>query len=116
MNLSYQVTQEELRDYFSKYGEIEEIEIPFRKHGKGVPLGIGFIRFASSESAIQAFAELDKTYFQGRKLHIKPAERKPVVPEITSEYPPDHPEYKYQQQQMQEQEESKKERVVPVAI
>lgn len=42
-----------------------------------MPLGIGFVRFVTAESAISAFAELDKTYYQGRKLHIKPAERKP---------------------------------------
>ena len=63
MNLSYQVTKEEVQELFGKYGEIVDIEIPFRKHGKGVPLGIGFVRFAASEAAIQAFAELDKTYF-----------------------------------------------------
>ena len=103
MNLSYQVTKEELQELFGKYGEIVDIEIPFRKHGKGVPLGIGFVRFSASESAIQAFAELDKTYFQGRKLHIKPAERKPPPPpEQPSEYPPDHPEYKYQHEGAEE--------------
>jgi len=63
MNLSYQVTKEEVQELFGKYGEILDIEIPFRKHGKGVPLGIGFVRFATSEAAIQAFAELDKTIF-----------------------------------------------------
>ena len=63
MNLSYQVTKEEVEALFGKYGEIVDIEIPFRKHGKGVPLGIGFVRFTTSEAAIQAFAELDKTYF-----------------------------------------------------
>lgn len=104
MNLSYQVTKEELQELFGKYGEIVDIEIPFRKHGKGVPLGIGFVRYVSEESAISAFAELDKTYFQGRKLHIKPAEKKPVQ-EANEQgtttfdgqrvYAPDHPEYKY---------------------
>ena len=63
MNLSYQVTKEELTELFEKHGEIEDIEIPFRKHGKGVALGIGFVRFATSESAISAFATHDKTYF-----------------------------------------------------
>ena len=80
MNLSYQVTKEEVEALFGKYGEIVDVEIPFRKHGKGVPLGLGFVRFTTSEGAIQAFAELDKTYFQGRKLHIKPAEKKPPPP------------------------------------
>ena len=101
MNLSYQVTKEELQELFGKYGEIDDIEIPFRKHGKGVPLGIGFVKFATSESAISAFAELDKTYFQGRKIHIKPSEKKPPpVEQQPNMYPPDHPEYKYQQAEL----------------
>jgi len=52
MNLSFTVTKEELQELFGKYGEIVDIEIPFRKGGRGTPLGIGFIRFAESESAI----------------------------------------------------------------
>ena len=75
------MTKEELQELFGKYGEIVDIEIPFRKHGRGVPLGIGFVRYVTSEAAISAFASLDQTYFQGRKLHIKPAERKPPAPE-----------------------------------
>lgn len=63
MNLSYQVTKDELQEAFGKFGKIIDIEIPFRKKGKGVPLGIGFIRFETSEAAISAFAEMDKTYF-----------------------------------------------------
>lgn len=81
MNLSYSVTKEELQDLFGKYGEINDIEIPFRKGGRGVPLGLGYIRFQEAEAAIQAFAEKDQTYFQGRKIHIKPAEKKPPKPE-----------------------------------
>ena len=42
-----------------------------------MPLGLGFVRYETAEAAISAFAELDKSYFQGRKLHIKPAEKKP---------------------------------------
>ena len=63
MNLSYTVTKEEIQELFGKYGQIDDVEIPFRKGGRGTPLGIGFVRFAESESAIQAFAELDKQYF-----------------------------------------------------
>jgi len=63
MNLSYTVTKEELQELFGKYGEIADIEIPFRKGGHGAPLGIGFVRFQESEFAIQAFAELDKSYY-----------------------------------------------------
>ena len=82
MNLSYTVTKEELQALFGKYGEIQDIEIPFRKGGRGTLLGIGFVRFAEQEAAIQAFAELDKSYFQGRKIHIKPCEKKPPKPDL----------------------------------
>jgi RNA recognition motif-containing protein len=57
------VTKEELSDAFGKFGKIIDIEIPFRKKGKGVPLGIGFIRYKTSEAAISAYAEMDKTFF-----------------------------------------------------
>ena len=95
------MTKEELQELFGKYGEVVDIEIPFRKYGKGVPLGIGFVRYEAEESAISAFAELDKSYFQGRKLHIKPAEKKPPKPDEPTTFdgqivfPPDHPEYKF---------------------
>lgn len=52
MNLSYTVTKEELQDLFGKYGQVDDIEIPFRKGGRGTPLGLGFVRYAESESAI----------------------------------------------------------------
>lgn len=52
MNLSYTVTKDELQDLFGKYGKIDDIEIPFRKGGRGTPLGFGFIKFEESEHAI----------------------------------------------------------------
>lgn len=73
-----------MRDLFGKYGTVLDIETPQRWHGKWVPLGIGLIRFETEEAAISAYASLDKSYFQGRKLHIKPAEKKKVKPVDTS--------------------------------
>lgn len=63
MNLSYVVTHDELKSLFGKFGEIENIEIPFRKGGKGTTLGISYVKFKETEGAITAFATLDKTYF-----------------------------------------------------
>jgi RNA recognition motif-containing protein len=57
------VTKDELNEAFGKFGKIVDVEIPFRKKGKGVPLGIGFIRYETSEAAISAYAEMDKTFF-----------------------------------------------------
>ena len=81
MNLSYQANKEELTEVFAKFGSITDIEFPFRKNGKGMPLGIGFISFDTSEAKISAFTEMEKKFFQGRKLFIKPAEKKPPAPE-----------------------------------
>jgi multiple RNA-binding domain-containing protein 1 len=63
MNLSYEVTHDELKGLFGKFGEIENIEIPFRKGGKGTTLGISYVKFKETEGCITAFATLDKTYF-----------------------------------------------------
>ena len=60
MNLAYEVTQDELRELFGKYGEIDKVEIPLRKGGRGQPLGIAYITFMETEGAISCFAELDK--------------------------------------------------------
>jgi multiple RNA-binding domain-containing protein 1 len=77
MNLSYKVTHDELRDHFEKFGPVEHIEIPLRKGGKGQAAGFAYVSFKETEAAISAFAQNDKTYFQGRKIHIFPSQRKP---------------------------------------
>lgn len=71
MNLPFQITHDELRAVFEKNGPVQDIEIPVRRGGVG--FGFAFIRYENVESAVAAFANLDKTYFQGRKLHILPA-------------------------------------------
>lgn len=93
MNLPFTISHEELRELFSRFGEIEDTEIPLRRGGTG--FGFAFIRFATIEAAVSAYAELDKIYFQGRKLHILPAQKKPpkpVEPEIIpTEGPKENP-------------------------
>lgn len=61
MNLPFTITHDELRELFQKYGEVEDIEIPLRRGGTG--FGFAFVRFATIEGAIGAFAALDKTFF-----------------------------------------------------
>lgn len=78
MNLPFTISHEDLRETFEKYGEIEEVEVPLRKGGTG--FGFAFIRFTTEEAAVTAFASLDKKFYQGRKLHILPAQKKPPKP------------------------------------
>ena len=83
MNLPFGITHEELRELFTPFGDIEEVEIPLRRGGTGY--GFAFVRFKTVEATVSAFAKLDKTYFQGRKLHILPAQKKPRPVEVIRE-------------------------------
>lgn len=78
MNLPFSITDLDIREYFGKYGEIEEISIPLKAGGVGT--GFCFIRFTEPESAVNAFANLDKKIFQGRILTILPASKKKEKP------------------------------------
>lgn len=53
-NLNYQVTEAQLKELFSEFGEIEELRIPFdSKRSKSK--GLGIIDFRADESADKAF-------------------------------------------------------------
>lgn len=74
-NLSFQTTESELKELFSKFGAVIECHIPIDDHKKRK--GYAFIRFSSKESANKAKEELDKTDFQGRLIHVLPAKKAP---------------------------------------
>lgn len=83
MNLPFKIAEEELRTYFGRYGEIDEISIPLRKGGIGT--GFAFVRFMEPEAAVNAYANLDKKIFQGRILTILPASKKKEKPKTEEE-------------------------------
>jgi RNA recognition motif-containing protein len=74
-NLSYSVTNKDLEDLFSEYGEIKDIKII---EGKG----FGFVEMSSQSEAESAKDALDGTEFMGRSLRVdearppKPRERR----------------------------------------
>jgi len=57
------VTHEEVKELFTPFGEVQGVEIPLRKGGKGMALGVAYVLFADTEAAISAFAQLDKSFF-----------------------------------------------------
>lgn len=75
-NLSYTVTKEDLEQLFSQYGEIEELSLPMDSENHR-PKGFAYVKFQTTESTVTAFDALDRSVFQGRLLHIIPAEKKP---------------------------------------
>lgn len=47
-----------------------------RDYRSGAPKGIGFVQYENTNNAVAAFKNLDGTIFQGRLLHVIPAESK----------------------------------------
>lgn len=74
-NFPYTVDEDQLREIFSEYGEIEDVAI-IKDRDTGRPKGFGFITFASQQAAEQAL-EQDGRNFGGRPLKVSIATEKP---------------------------------------
>ena len=68
-NLSYNTTDESLRNYFSKYGEIESTKIVHDKE-TGRPKGVGFCKFCDPSSAAKALKDNDNLFLDGRPISV----------------------------------------------
>jgi RNA recognition motif-containing protein len=65
-NLSYSVTNEELKELFAQYGEVRQANVI---EGKG----FGFIEMSGAEEAEKAKKALNGSDFKGRALRIEEA-------------------------------------------
>ena len=75
-NISFDTTEEELKNEFLEYGDIEEVKIII-DHQTNRSKGFGFITFATPE-AMEASLAKNGEEVQGRKLRVNQAEeRKP---------------------------------------
>lgn len=74
-NILYDSTEEDFKNLFSKYGELEEVHIAVDTR-TGKSKGFVHIQFKNSENAVLAYVALDKQIFQGRLLHILPGQAK----------------------------------------
>lgn len=74
-NLLYTSTEDDFRNLFSKYGKLEEVHLAVDTR-TGKSKGFAYIQFVEAEDAVKAYEELDKQIFQGRLLHILPAQPK----------------------------------------
>ncbi len=74
-NLPFSVTQDDVKNEFSKYGTVEDCKlITDRETGK--PRGFGFMTFANSQEADAAIAGLHGQNFAGRSLTVNEAEER----------------------------------------
>ncbi|OHE92724.1 RNA recognition domain-containing protein [Colletotrichum orchidophilum] len=73
-NLPFSAKEEDLRAHFEQFGELQEVHLPVA--AGGASKGFAMVQFTSAESAVAAFQSTDGQTFQGRLLHVLPAEGK----------------------------------------
>jgi RNA recognition motif-containing protein len=71
-NLAYSVTQDDLRDVFSPYGEISSVNLITDKF-TGDSKGFGFVEMPNNAEADAAIKGLNETPLKGRNLKVNQA-------------------------------------------
>ena len=79
-NIPFEINEDDIRQKFEKYGQINEIHIPIN-YKTNQSFGYAYISYETVESAIMAINKMDGEYFMGRRLHISIAEEKYSKPE-----------------------------------
>jgi len=75
-NLSFSATEDELRDLFSAFGEVQQVRI-MTDRDTGKSRGFAFVEMPDDEAAAKAIADLNGKEFGGRALTINEARPKP---------------------------------------
>ncbi|MBD2498612.1 RNA-binding protein [Nostoc sp. FACHB-280] len=71
-NLSYQVTEEDLRLAFSEYGKVSRVQLPTDRE-TGRPRGFAFVEMESESQETAAIEALDGAEWMGRDLRVNKA-------------------------------------------
>ena len=78
-NLSFNVQDEDLREFFAPYGEVTSSKI-INDRETGNSRGFGFVEMPDEAASKKAIAELDGATVEGRAIKVmeaKPKENKP---------------------------------------
>jgi RNA recognition motif-containing protein len=79
-NLSFNVQDEDLREFFAPYGEVTSAKIVTDKF-TGKSRGFGFVEMSDTAAAKKAIAELDNGTVDGRTIKVmeaRPKEDRPA--------------------------------------
>ncbi len=71
-NLAYSVTQDELRDAFAPYGQVESANLITDKF-TGESKGFGFVEMPNNSEADAAIKALNETQLKGRAMRVNQA-------------------------------------------
>ena len=74
-NLSFNVTDEDLQDYFAEYGEVSSAKVITDKF-TGKSRGFAFVEMPDDEAAKKAIQELDGASVDGRTIGVSVAKPK----------------------------------------
>ena len=71
-NLSYEVTQEEIKKVFSDYGVVKRVYIPHDRES-GRPRGFAFVEMETQAEETAAIEALDGAEWMNRPMRVNPA-------------------------------------------
>lgn len=74
-NISFNTTEDSLRDLFSQHGGVDEVAV-VNDRETGRPRGFAFVTMSNSDEATAAIAALNGQEFEGRSLNVNEARPK----------------------------------------
>lgn len=78
-NLSYSMTDEEIKEIFTPYGNVLSVKIIFDKQ-TGRSKGYAFVEMENEEAAQNAIKALNETEVKGRNIKVNSAHKKTETP------------------------------------
>ena len=78
-NLAYGVSEEELKEIFSEFGEVASVNLITDKFS-GQSKGFGFIEMPNNSEADTAIKALNKSELKGRDIKVNQAEQRKKKP------------------------------------
>ena len=84
-NLPYSVTAEDLREAFSKYGEVSAVNLITDKFS-GQSKGFGFVEMPNNSEADAAIKALNETDLKGRNIKVNQAKPRAERPQRRPRY------------------------------
>ena len=71
-NLSYEVTQDDLKGVFAEYGTVNRVQVPMDRE-TGQVRGFAFVEMGTEEEEAAAIEALDGAQWMGRNLKVSKA-------------------------------------------
>ena len=103
-NVPYETTDTDLEQFFSKFGEVTDVLIPFDVVAQR-PRGYAFVTFANEESVDEALKE--SVIFEGRHLRLQRGEAAPEHEEKAAEFPDDDESFRDKKKRLMKVENPK---------